>query len=336
MREMSAKTWLKIFINTIIGGCLILLWLRFVDLDQIIATISGTSVFLLLPAFIFMFLSAAARSIRLKFFLAPVKEVRVKDLFFLTGVAMMLNFLIPIRAGEVAKGIYLSTQYGLSLGRSIIWIFLDRFVDFCLVLLLVGGLLLVIPNQLPLIFGLIFLLTSTLILIVAYFMAYNVNFSQKILKFLSHLLIFKSIKIYFERIYTFFLDAFTILKRSPGDWAKLTGLTILAYATDGAIWYFTFLALGFPQDYLKMYLGQLLSALTYLIPAAPGYVGSAEASGLLILSGVFGLEPNLASSMIVLFHVLSLLFVAVFGVISVYGLKIDLKSILRKALRREN
>ncbi len=110
----------------------------------------------------------------------------------------------------------------------------------------------------------------------------------------------------------------------------MTLVTFLAYAADAAIWYFTFLALGINQDFLKMYLGQVLSALTYLIPAAPGYVGSAEASGLLILSGIFRIEPNLASAMIVLFHITSAVFVLFFGLVSIYSLKINLGSLFKR------
>lgn len=248
----------------------------------------------------------------------------------------MLNFLIPIRAGEVAKGIYLHTQYGLPLGKSVIWVFLERLLDFLMVLIMASVLVLVLETKLPGNFASLLTLISAVAILMTYLMIFQVKFAKKMLRFLSGLLIVSSIKIYFEKIYTFFLESFSILKRSPLDLSKMALLTILAYGADAAIWYFTFLALGASQDYIRMFLGQLLSALTYLIPAAPGYVGSAEASGLLILSGIFGIEPNLASAMIVLFHITSTLYVVGFGIISVYGLKIDLGLVLRKALRKES
>ena len=83
-----------------------------------------------------------------------------------------------------------------------------------------------------------------------------------------------------------------------------------------------------------MYFGQLLSALTYLIPAAPGYVGSAEASGSLILSGILGIDNNLASAMIVLTHVSTAIFVIIYGLVSIFNLKIDLGFILKKTFKR--
>lgn len=325
---------IKILFNTILGIILIFIWSRFVDLGQIILTVKKANFVYLGPIFLFMLLSPAVRALRLKIFLAEVKSINLKDLIFLTGVAQMLNFFIPIRAGEIAKGIYLNTHYKLNLGKSVVWIFLDRLLDFLAVLMLAGVLLLIIPTSLSIKFITIIIIILSLALGLTYLAVFQINFSRKIVNFLRHLLIFNSIKIYFESFTSFILESFSILDRHPKDLSLMILLTILAYGADAAIWYFTFIALGFPQDFGKMYLGQLLSALTYLIPAAPGYIGSAEASGLLIFSGIFGINANLASAMTVLVHILSAVFVLVFGLISVFSLKINLRLILQKALKR--
>ena len=331
----SPKALLKIIINTLIGIILVFIWLRFVDLKQIIAAISAVNLALLAPAFFFMLLSPVIRAWRLKIFLRPIKKLNLPDLIFLNGVAQILNFFIPIRAGEVAKGVYLNHHYGLSLGKSIVWIFLDRFVDLIVVLIGAAALLLVIPTALHITFIKIIIVITVISLGLTYLMVFQVKLAEKIVFFLMHLIPVRFIKIYIERVFNFFLEALVILKRPSAYLGKLIILTILAYGADAAIWYFTFLALSSPQEFTKMYLGQLLSALTYLIPAAPGYVGSAEASGLLILSGIFGLDTNLASAMTVLFHIISALFVIIFGLISIYSLKIDLGMIFQKILKRD-
>lgn len=319
-----------------LGLVLIFVWSRFVDLAEIIRTISKVNLISLLPIFVSMFLSPFFRAVRLKIFLDEVKKIKLLDLIYLNGVAMFLNFFIPVRAGELAKGIYLNTKYNLNLGKSIIWVFIDRFVDFLVVLLLAGTLLIIIPTSLSITIIKIIIVILILALASTYLAVFQLNFSKKIVKFLIPLLIEKHIKIYFEKFSHFILDAFTVLDRHPKDLFLMTIASVLAYGADAGVWYFTFVALGFEQDFIKMYLGQLLSALTYLIPAAPGYVGSAEASGLLILSGVFGIGANLASSMIVLFHILTALFVLIFGLISIFNLKINLGFILKKALKKNS
>lgn len=324
----------KILFNTFLGIALIFIWSRFVDLGQIILAISKVNLLSLIPVFLFMLLSPLIRAIRLKVFLSEIKKIRLKDLIFLNGVALMLNFFIPIRAGEIAKGIYLNTHYELPLGKSVVWVFLDRFVDFMVVLLLASVLLLIVPTSLSIIFIKVIIVILLSALAITYVAIFQLNFAKKLVQFLIPLLIEKHIKIYFERFSHFILDSFVILKRHPKDLGWMAILTVLGYGADGGIWYFTFIALGSPQDFFKMYLGQLLSALTYLIPAAPGYVGSAEASGLLILSGAFGINPNLASAMIVLFHITSAVFVIIFGLISIFNLKLNVGLVFRKAFRK--
>ncbi len=325
---------LKIFFNTFIGIILIIIWSHFVDLKQIQDKIFKANFIYLIPIFVCMFLSPFLRAVRLKVFLSEIKKISILDLVFLNGAAMVLNFFIPIRMGEIAKGVYLNTRYGINLGKAVIWIFLDRFVDFLAVLLLTSVLLLIVPTSLNITFIIIIIVILTLALLLTYLVVFNANFAKILVNFLTPLFIVSHIKIYFERFASFILDAFSILKRHPKDLIIMGFLTILAYGVDAGVWYFTFKALDVNQFFLKMYLGQMLSALTYLIPAAPGYVGSAEASGTLILSGVFGIGVNLTSSMIVLFHILSAIFVIIFGLISIFSLKLDLGLIFRKALRK--
>lgn len=324
----------KIIFNTLLGVFLIWLWLQFVDINEIFSQLSKVNPLYLLPMFFFIFLTNFLRSIRLKIFLSEIKKVPLLDLVFLNGAATMLNFFIPIRAGEVAKGVYLNTKYGLPMGKAIIWVFVDRFLDFSFLLLAASFLVVVIPTNLPFGFAQSSILVFFTLLIATYLVVFQLNVSRKLSKFISQLLIEKHLKLYFEKFSNFILDSFTILDRHPKDLGLMVVITGLSYASDAFIWYFAFTALGLPQEYVKMYLGQLLSALTYLIPAAPGYVGSAEASGLLILSGVFGIENNLASSMTVLFHIVTILGIFVFGLISTFFLKLDLGLIFRKVFKK--
>lgn len=326
----------KILFNIVVGLVLIFIWSRFVNLGQIVETISHVSLIKLIPVLLFMFLSPTLRAIRLKIFLSEVKRVPLQDLIYLNGAAQMLNFFIPIRLGEIAKGVYLNTRYDLKLGKAVIWIFIDRFVDFLAVLTMTTLLLFLIPTSLNGNFIMIISGVLLLALCLTYLAIFQPTFSRKIIDFLQSLLIEKHIKRYFDTFSTFILDSFTILDRHWKDLLLMIVVTVLAYGADAAIWYFTFIALGNGQSFLKMYLGQLLSALTYLIPAAPGYIGSAEASGLLILSGIFKINANLSSAMIVLFHIVTLVFMLIFGLISIFLLKLDVGEIFKKALRKQN
>lgn len=330
----ASKLFLRIAINSAVGVVLVIIWLQFVNLRQIWEVISKVEFFKLIPVILFLLASPGLRAIRFKLLINPIKKVPTMDMILINGLAMLLNFYIPIRGGEIAKGVILSKSYNLPLGKSVIWVFVDRFLDFLIVLVLTTTLFFIVPTALNITFLMIVIFILATAILITYLLAYQVNSSKKIIKFLIPLLILNGIKIYFERFCYLLLETFSILKRNPLELLLLSMVTILAYAADAGGWYFTFLALNSHQSFISIYLAQMLSALTYLIPAAPGYVGSAEASGLLILSGVFGISTNLASAMTVLFHIASAVFVLVFGLFSVFNLKIDLGLILRKAFKK--
>src|SRR5574341_1296324 len=112
-------TLLKLFLNTLGGLILIFIWSRFVNLQDIFETLKTVDLISLVPIFFFMLCSPIIRAIRLKVFLKPVKVILLKDLIFLTGLGLLLNYFVPIRAGEIAKGIYLNNKYNISLSKSV-------------------------------------------------------------------------------------------------------------------------------------------------------------------------------------------------------------------------
>lgn len=326
----SLKIITRITINTLIGIILVFVWLKFVNLEEILKTLSKVNPISLIPIFFFFILANAIRSLKLKIFLQSVKNLSFREIFFINGVAIMLNFLIPIRAGEAAKGVYLSQNYNLPMAKSLVWIFLDRFIDFVVVFIAAAVMLTIIPTNLGL--NIIYLSSflAVILLTMLYLIVYRQSLAKKIFDFGEALLILPSLKKICHKITGFFLETFQVLKRSPKDLFYIFALSVLAYFSDAAIWVYSFAAIGISEDLLKMFLAQLLSALTYLIPAAPGYVGSAEASGLLIFSGVFGIDANIASSMIVLFHMCAAVFVIAFGFISLQAINFDLSIVWSK------
>lgn len=331
---LSQKVFLRLLINTLIGASLVFVWLRFVNIEEILSVLSSTNFLFVLPIVFFTVFTPAVRAIRLRILLSKIADIPMKDLIFLNGMALMLNFLIPIRAGEIAKALYLNQTYQLPFAKSLAWIFFDRFLDFMFVLIAAGVLLFFIPTSLPVFFSVVLFLIGLSAFAITYLMIFHVKFSERIFKFIGNLLIFDKFKKTFEKIHVFFLDITSVMKLSPHKYTQILVITIVSYLGDGLVWYFAFLAVAQQTSIIKMYLAQLLSALTYLIPAAPGYVGSAEASGLLILSGVFGYDQNISSAIIVLFHVCIIVGIPIYGIVSIYGLKIDLTSILKKSIEK--
>lgn len=328
---MNYKLVLRILINTAIGAILIFFWFKLVDIRAVFETLKTVSLWVL-PIPLFCFLAAGfLRALRLKILLSNYK-LKTMNVWFLTMLGQLLSFTIPVRAGEIAKAVYLSTHYQIPFGKSIIWIFLDRFLDFWFSLSLALFMVLFIPTNLPSNFKPILGIMVIGITFTSLFILFFPDFVKKLFKFASYLLILPSLKNLFNKFTGFIIESFIFLKKGPKESLLIILTTISALVFEALSWFIIFKSFRMGQnlDFLTAQLGSLLSALTYLIPAAPGYIGSAEAAGLVVFSYALGLDKTLVSAVTVLIHALTLFYILSAGLISLYLLKFNLNLVWKK------
>lgn len=323
------KIVLRIILNSLLGALLVFVWSRFVNLEEVVRMLKTTRLDYVLFFFIFFITSTILRATRLKLLLSQFKPA-LKDILMINYLSQFLSFLVPIRAGEMTKSVYLSTQFNLPLAKALIWVFIDRFLDLWIVLLLLSSLLVILPTNLPSSLG----QTAALILLVFTLLAIFSIKSEKFLKNLttnvSKILIHPKLQSLFISLSHNIIEGFAILHRCPRDLAVLFTLTLVPAVLDGIIWVFIFASFNQGIAVLRGVLGNSLFALTFLIPAAPGYVGSAEAAGLAVFGGVLGVGVNLASAATVLFHILTMVILLILGISSLYLLKFDLGLVWKK------
>ncbi len=323
---LSPKNLIRLIINTVIGVVLIFLWLHFVNLSEVYDHIK-TADFKFLIIFLIAYLCATFfRSLRFKILLKRY-NLAFKRIVFLTFLAQFLSFMIPIRAGEIAKGVYLSTFLKQNLPKTLTWVFIDRFLDFWVYILVAAILMVVLSISLPSVIGQGIIIATASFSVAAVLMILGQNLARK----LANLLLPGFLKSFANTI----IDQFSLLRLPVDHFASLILLTILAIISDSIVLLSVLLALGVNLNFIKVVFGNALITLTFLIPAAPGYVGSAEASGLVVLSGVLGLDPNLASSVAVLQHLLNLVILPTVGISSIYFLKFNLRLVWER-LRNKN
>src|SRR3989344_1892628 len=144
----SQKNIIRIALNSLLGAILIYFWFGLIDFNHVLEELKRINYFSLFPFILLFLLSGVIRAWRLKILLSDFK-LRLKDMIPLTYLGQLLSFTIPLRLGEISKAVYLSTEYKLDFSKSIVWILLDRFLDFWVLLLMVFILLLFIPTNLP-------------------------------------------------------------------------------------------------------------------------------------------------------------------------------------------
>lgn len=330
---MNSKLFLRIGINTGIGVGLILIWLKLVNLPEIFKAMAAVNPGIILPCLGLFVLLTIFRALRLKIFLSQF-EASFKDLLNLTFLSQLLSFLIPIRAGEITKSVYLTTQYKIPLAKAVIIIFLDRFFDFWLIIFLSLILLIMTPNNLPagLINGLVLMLiifsVGTFLLIFI-----PVQLKQFLLKF-KILLVFPPVKKIFTQLVEFITDIGILLKQNISKLVYIVGFSLCAILSEAFVWYILLSSIFGPVNFLTSWLGSMLNSLTFLIPAAPGYVGSAEAAGLAVFNLGLGFDKTGVAAATLLYHAFVLIFMLVFGLLGLYLLKFDLKLVWEKLTKK--
>lgn len=329
---MKNKLLFRIFANSLLGVILIFVWTRFIDLNEVTEILRTVDLRYAIFFFIFFFLSSFLRAIRFKLMLKKY-HLPTKDVVMLNFLSQFLSFMIPIRAGEITKSAYLTSQFDLPLGKSVVWVFVDRFLDFWVVLLSISVFLALVRTNLPaqsaqlvfilfLMFSLVFILSLTC-----------ENLFKRLVSFFSKFLIIGGVKKIFISFAHTIIEGFTILRRNPAELLLLIVISVLALLSDSLAWGLAFIALGVDFGFAQAILGNSLAALTFLVPAAPGYVGSAEAAGLAVFSGILGFPANLVSAASIVFHILTLISLLVFGILSLYFLKFDLGLVWKKIRR---
>jgi uncharacterized protein (TIRG00374 family) len=327
---LSQKNLIRILINTAIGLILIFFWVKLININEALDYLKGANLWAIIPFFLLFMVSNILRSWRLKILLEEFK-IPLKRLVYLNYLSQLLSFTIPLRVGEVSKGAYLSLNYPIAFKKALVWTFLDRFLDFWVILVMAALLILFIPTNLPpqvttLIFPIVFGISVGVLVVLVY-----PKFLKKIVLKFKKIFFNKQLEKYFVQTSDFFIDNIHYLNKGFSKTSLMLLLSFLAIMADGIAWYLVFAAVfrAF-LPFLKIMLGSLLSALTFLIPAAPGYIGSQEASALVVYSYGLGLNKDAVSAAAILIHLLTLICVLFFGLMSLYLLKFDLSVVWKK------
>lgn len=329
-----AKTYVRVLLNTVIGLVLIYFWLKLVNLEEIKQTLVSFNPLILIPAIVSLALASILKALRFKVLLSETADISFLRMIYLTFVSQLLSFTIPVRAGEVAKGVYLSTQYNLHFGKAVVWVFLDRFLDFWAALGLSLVLLLIVPANVPQSLTTILLIGVAVASLTVVLIVSKPAYFHHLAKILSHLFIIKALRDKFLKLSFFIVDCFALLGGTFSRSLRLAILTVAAALFEALSWYLIF-AFYIPNvSILKVWLGSMLTALTFLIPAAPGYVGSAEAAGLAVFSFGLGFSGSIVPGVTVIFHAAGLVFILFSGILGLLLLKFNLKLVWRRLLNR--
>jgi uncharacterized protein (TIRG00374 family) len=294
---------LRITIGLAAGTVLIVTFLRLVSLSTVYPHLRHLDLGVALLCGVTFLSSYLVRAMRWRCLLTP-NEVSIRRAAAIYYVAIFLNWLLPIRGGEVAMSLLLRRSDGIPVNKSLAAVSMDKAMD----LLPAAALLALAPFV-----GLH--LSRPLWMVLAGTMA-ALGFCAGVLTLAAWrrdravALLIRPLEALLrggarDRVGPFiagFMDTIIALFRRPRILLTAAIYTIIALGLDALFCLLAFKAVGVTVTLLVALYGYTLFNLSFILPSPPGQVGSNEIIGLLIFSGVFGVSRAGVGAMFLFSH----------------------------------
>ncbi len=326
---MKKKTinWLT---GVSIGLIFLIIWLKIIDWQEFINYFKNFNLKLVLVYSVFYLLAYFLRSLRWKIILKPIYKMKVLESYSIFMTGLVINYLIPVRAGELAKSIILKNKHKIPISQSLPSIFIDKLTDlFPIVIILVLIPLISIRSNYYL-YGVILSLFLIFILFLG-FLFFSTNHKEKAVNILNFFLKIFPVK-FREKLSGFilnFVNGMAIMKNRFPETMLVTLITLLAVFSEAIYIWVLFKAFGSQISYLKILFGYTLMNLTYILPTPPAQIGSNQFMWVLIFSFALGVNENLTSAAVTFSHLLITILIFFIGILSLFFLKIRFTDILK-------
>lgn len=320
---------LRIVVSLVVGLALLVVWLRVIDLQralEIIQNIRPEYGVLWAIAFI---LSHFVRSQRWKLVFSPVGTMKRTEAFNLYMGGVALNFLFPIRAGEIAKSVLLRQLRGTPISKSMATIVVDRTLDLSPVLFVLVAIPLfhfvLSPGLLAIVLSVVVLLLGVTGATAAaiFFRTRSTQGFERVWTVVPGFLREK-----LSGVASSFADALSASTTSPSLLVKALVLTFLAAVFNALCYFFIYRAIGYPLPFFTALLGFILFEMSFVLPTPPGQIGSTEVLLLLIFSATLGVPADIVSASVLIAHPLTAVMVVAIGSICLNALGFNLANAL--------
>lgn len=278
----------------------------------------------------------AVRALRWRCLLRP-HAVSVRRVVAIYQVAIFVNWLLPIRAGELAKSVLLRRTDGIPVSSSLATVSIDKAMD----MLPAVALLAILPFagvHLSHVLWVLLLFALAVVGLGAVGLALVTWQRDRTTAAISRALaavlparVYRRIEFFVVR----FVDTLVGLVRQPRLLLAAGAYTAVAVALDALYCLLAFKAVDVPISVPVVLYGYTLFNLAYMLPTPPGQIGSNEVIGLLIFAGVFGVDRAGVGAMFVFSHPWSAILMATTGLLCLSAMGLTLRSTLRLARNTE-
>jgi uncharacterized protein (TIRG00374 family) len=328
---------LRVTIGLAVGAILILTFLRLVNVGTVYQHLAHLNLGIALICGITFLAAYVVRAIRWRCLLTP-NRVSIFRATVIYQTAIFLNWLLPIRGGEIAMSLLLRRSNGIPVNESLAAVSMDKSMD----LLPAVGLLALMPFA-----GLHLSRSLWPVMVVAMavgclgggFLALAVwrrDWAVTIIVRPVEMLLRGHARDCVEPFMSGFIDTLVALIRRPRILLIAAVYTIVALGLDALFCLLAFKAVGVNVPVLVVLYGYTLFNLSFILPSPPGQVGSNELIGLLIFSGVFRVSRAGVGAMFLFSHPWTGILMTCTGLACLSGMSLSLRSTLRLAQDHED
>ncbi len=312
-----------------VGALLVLTFLKLIDVRSVLQRLEHLSIPLALLSGAVFLAAWIVRALRWRLFLAghSVAAARVIGIYY---VAVFINWLLPVRGGELAKSLLLRRSNGIPVSDSLPTVTMDKALDLLpavalVVLLPFAHLQLSRPLWVVLLSILALLVSGASVLVLAAWRR------ERTLGWLTRGLgrvVPGRARLHVEPFLVRFIDTLLALARRPRLLLAATGCTVFAVGLDSLFCFLAFRTVGGDVSFPVVLFGYTLYNLAYILPTPPGQVGSNEVMGLLVFSGLFGVSSSVVGAMFLFSHPWTAMLMASTGLACLSSLGLKLRSTL--------
>ncbi|HET8913955.1 MAG TPA: lysylphosphatidylglycerol synthase transmembrane domain-containing protein [Ktedonobacteraceae bacterium] len=273
-------------------------------------------------------LAFSIRGLRWKLFLNPIGQVSTAKAIQLFLVGIFLNFLLPIRGGEVAKSLMLKRIANIPVSRSLPTVAIDKALDLMpalFIMAVVPFLGITMDIKLWLVLGAV----GSLLIGLIFFVALAALKRTAAISLLQRITRILPMGHKIESFATSFVDSLLLGASQPRIFIPAVLLTCIAVIFDGLFAMLAFWTIGFPLSFGTAIFGYTVYNMFYILPTPPGQVGSNEAIGLLIFSGLLHLPADKVTAMFVFSHPWAALLMCITGMAGLSALGLTLSSAMK-------
>ncbi len=332
--------------QTLIGAVLTLLlltWtLRDVQPGVLVQQLRGANLGLLLLGAVVATAIFPLRAVRWVVLLEPIAPgLRFMDAWRAVAIGMMINNVLPARAGELARAYALSRETrAVSFTSALASIALDRLFDALVVFALMFGAMLApgFPAGASIAGRPATALVGTwgvATLLLVFGGAVMVAFRPEFVRAVATRVVRAVLPSWEPRVATFVehSTAGLAVLRSPSRFARAVFWTVLHWLTNALAFWLAFRAVGITAPFSAALFLQGLIAIGVAIPSSPGFFGPFEAFAKAGLQ-IYAVPVTLAVTWAVGFHMLSFIPITAIGACYFSRLGLSLKELRATAQQR--